>query len=351
MHQPTRKPGKRNLRKTVDLNHVARAVERFQRRNGAAAQAQTRVDRVLDHRHLIVRGDFQKSPALGHRQDGAGRIVKIGRDENEFHAVLHQHGFERIDVEADMARARRIGFDAHGERANARAGENCDRARIGGILERDRIARAQKRLADKVDRLLAAVGDQQLLVADVQAFAAKHFDQQPLERFVAVRRAKLQNAAAFVAQHGIATAAEFFDREEFTRRPRNRERDGAWRNIRHQAAQAIFAALVGKQRFPAQRTAVAIRARRRRELLHRRVANECAATHVPLDQPFGFEFGIGVRDRRAVHAELTGKLAARGYAIAGAKLARMNQSAQLVAAIARRAEYGFRVVNGAVALA
>jgi hypothetical protein len=51
---------------------------------------------------------------------------------------------------------------------------------------------------------------------------------------------------------------------------------------------------------------------------------------VALDQAFGLEFGVGVGDGSAVNAELSGKLAAGGDAVARAKLARMNEGAKLV---------------------
>ena len=50
-----------------------------------------------------------------------------------------------------------------------------------------------------------------------------------------------------------------------------------------------------------------------------------------LNQPFGFEFRVGVRHRGAMNAELPGQFAARGNAVAGAQLAGMHQRAQLVA--------------------
>ena len=64
-----------------------------------------------------------------------------------------------------MAGAARIGFDAYGERANASPGKNRNRARIRRILQRHGIAGAQKCFAKEIDGLLAAVGDEQLLVA------------------------------------------------------------------------------------------------------------------------------------------------------------------------------------------
>ena len=58
---------------------------------------------------------------------------------------------------------RGVRFDTDRESANARAGKNCDCARICRIFQHDGIARPQKRFAEQVDGLLAAVGDKQLL--------------------------------------------------------------------------------------------------------------------------------------------------------------------------------------------
>ena len=56
-----------------------------------------------------------------------------------------------------MAGAARVGFDAHRQRTNPRAGKNRDRAGIGWIFKRDGVARPQKCFADEVNGLLAAV--------------------------------------------------------------------------------------------------------------------------------------------------------------------------------------------------
>src|SRR5580700_9224498 len=76
------KARKRNLRKTVDLDHIVRAIESFERRNHASAQAQTGIDTVLDHGYLIPRGDIQEAPALGDWQNCPSGIMEIGRYED-----------------------------------------------------------------------------------------------------------------------------------------------------------------------------------------------------------------------------------------------------------------------------
>ena len=61
------------------------------------------------------------------------------------------------------------------------------------------------------------------------------------------------------------------------------------------------------------------------------IANERATSHVAVDEAFGFELGVGVGDGRAVDAQLRGKFAACGNALARAQIAAMNEGADLVA--------------------
>ena len=98
-----------------------------------------------------------------------------------------------------MTLARWIGFDRHGEHAGAGAGKNGNCAGIGGIFQRDGVTGTQKRFADQVDGLLAAVGDQELLGANVLPFAPEPIDKLLAQRLVAVGRAERKNAAAFAA--------------------------------------------------------------------------------------------------------------------------------------------------------
>ena len=75
------KARKRNFRKTVDLNHIAVAVQRFEAGNVGASQTKARVNAVLNHRHLIARRKFEQTLSLGERHGRTRRIVEIRRDE------------------------------------------------------------------------------------------------------------------------------------------------------------------------------------------------------------------------------------------------------------------------------
>jgi hypothetical protein len=59
-------------------------------------------------------------------------------------------------------------------------------------------------------------------------------------------------------------------------------------------------------------------------------AYERATAHVPLNEAFGFELRVGVRDRGTVHAEDLREFAAGWDAITRTQVAGVNEGAQLV---------------------
>jgi hypothetical protein len=66
-------------------------------------------------------------------------------------------------------------------------------------------------------------------------------------------------------------------------------------------------------------------------LLGRNATNVGTASDVPLNHSFGFKFGIRIRYRGAVYAELRGQLAARRDSVTRSELAGMDQGAKLIA--------------------
>jgi hypothetical protein len=61
------------------------------------------------------------------------------------------------------------------------------------------------------------------------------------------------------------------------------------------------------------------------------------------DQSFGFQFSVGVRNRRTVDAELASKFAAGRDAVSGAKLAGMHERSQLIAKLHVQGYVAFRL--------
>ena len=131
--------------------------------------------------------------------------------------------------------------------------------------------------------------------------------------------------------YGI-NSPEFFDRKKFLRRTRGDEANRIGGNFWHQPAQRFLGAIVGEKRFPARGSVtITIGARRRSELSGGRAGNKRSAPHVPLDQTFGFEFGVSVGHGGAVDAQVGSEFAAGRDAVAGAQFPAMDQRAQLIA--------------------
>ena len=193
-----------------------------------------------------MRSNFEKPAALRQRKHCPGWIVKIGRDENEFHAVLQQHGFERVQIQADMADAPGVRFNANGQHTHTRSGKYRHCPRICRVLEGYRIARTQKGFAHQIDGLLAATRDQELLAANVQAVRAKEFNEDALQRLVPVRGTELQDVSAITAQYRIAAAPKFFNWKKLFGGPSCYKRNRIGRNIRHQASEIFVGSLVRK---------------------------------------------------------------------------------------------------------
>ncbi len=86
----------------------------------------------------------------------------------------------------------------------------------------------QQNARDQIERLLAAVGDDEIVARRRQTLRARLFQQIAPQRFVAAGRPELQDVRQIVPrQHGFATGAEIVQREEIARRPRHHEADFA----------------------------------------------------------------------------------------------------------------------------
>ena len=91
---------KRHLREAIDLNHQICAVELPERRQRSFVAVQPGVYMIFDHRRLMARGDFEQLAARFKRQRGAGRIMKIWREDNQLHTIGRKRGFERAHVQS-----------------------------------------------------------------------------------------------------------------------------------------------------------------------------------------------------------------------------------------------------------
>jgi len=211
--------------------------------------------------------------------------------------------------------------------------KNCHHSRIRRVFHDYGIARTHKRFTDQIERLLAAIGDQQVFIFGRDAIVMQHLEQSLFQRRIAVRRPKIQHFRRFALQHGVHASLQFLNREKFFRRSRHDKGQRIFRQIGRQTAKHLFSSLIGEEQLPPD-SAISIQHRRRRRSDLQSVAislDERAAPNVSLNQSFRFEFSVGVRHGGAVHAEHSRKLAAGRNAVTGAQIARMNKGPQLIA--------------------
>ena len=96
----------------------------------------------------------------------------------------------------------------------AHAGQQVLQPGVDGIFDRHRIAGAQQHAADQVERLLAAVGDEQVVAGTGQPLPPRLLQQVAAQRFVAAGRTELQDVGEIGAsQHRRATGAKLIQRE------------------------------------------------------------------------------------------------------------------------------------------
>src|SRR5260370_1245500 len=161
----------------------------------------------------------------------------------------------------------------------------------------------------------------------------QHLKQRFFQRRVAIRRTKIQHFRAFAPKHRIHANLQFFDGKILLCRAGHNKRERIFRHVGSEAAKDLFPAFIGEEEFPAN-SPVPIQDRRRRWRDLQSVAvslDERAASHVTLNQAFGFQLGVSIRHRGAVNAEHGCELAASRNAVAGPQIARVHKRAQLVA--------------------
>ena len=114
-----------------------------------------------------------------------------------------------------------------------------------------------KALLIRVERLLAAAGDEEIFVFRGNAVAAEEFEQSFFEGRVAVAGAEREDVAGFAAEDGVDAVHQLIDREKFGGGARHDERESVFGGGGGEAAQGFVAAFVGEEEFPAD-TVVAV---------------------------------------------------------------------------------------------
>ena len=165
-------PGGEDLREGADVEDEVAAVELIERRQRLAAEAQQAVGVVLDDQHLPRAGELDQAPPPRQRHRHPGRVLE-GRDRvDEFGpppvgVELGEHGFELLDPHPVL-----VALDL--DDVGLVAAEDRHRARVGRRLADDDVAGVDEGLADEVDRLLAAGGDDHVLGVGKHSLGAHH---------------------------------------------------------------------------------------------------------------------------------------------------------------------------------
>ena len=155
---------------------------------------------VLDQGDVPFPGHLHEGLTAGIAHGAAGGILEVGQHIGQTRLVgtaadlpgevLDQHAFV-IAVHAD-------GHGLHG-------GEGLQRAEVGGLLDQQTAALVQEHLADQVQRLLAAGGDQDLLGIDVPG---QEVGNCLAQRGKAFGGRVLQGCGAVALHHGLAGFGE-----------------------------------------------------------------------------------------------------------------------------------------------
>jgi hypothetical protein len=325
--------GESDLREAVHVNHEIRVIELLERGNADIAGVQARVDVVFDDGNLVAGGEFQKATTGIEGHGGAGGILKIGRKDEQLDAIGGERGFESIQIKAERLAGFGVGAHGNAEATRANAMENGGGAGVGGILHDDGVARAHKGFGDEVESLLTTSGDEKGFVFGGNTVVVEELEERLLEGRVAVGGAEIENFGAFAAEGGVGAGLQFFHGEKFGCRTRHNEGEHVLWSRGGEAGENFFAAFIGEEKFPAKAIAIVEERRRgRRDFQAVAIgADKSAAAHMALDEALGFEFGVGVGDGGAMDAKRESEFTAGGDAVAGAKIASVDQGTKLVA--------------------
>jgi hypothetical protein len=115
----------------------------------------------------------------------------------------------------------------HGDHLGLVGREGLQRAEVGGRLHRDAAAGINQHLADEVEPLLRAGGDEHLLRVDRHALFGQVRCDPFAQRRIAFAGGVLQRLARGVAQHAGGGFAHRFDREGVGRGQAAGQRDDA----------------------------------------------------------------------------------------------------------------------------
>ena len=288
-----------HLGKAAKQDGAAVFIQLLDGRQRLAFVAQIAIGVVLDHRHAR-RARRLEHLAPGRQRQGCARgVLEIRGHHQEARPLALQHALQLRDIQPFRAHR-----NAH--KLSANSGQQVLQARVDGVLDRYRVAGPQHHAADEVERLLTAIGDDQIVAGTRQVLAARLFHEVAAQGLETRGRAQLQDAGQVLPrQHRRATGAEFIQRKQRARRPRHLEADDFAAEPRGRPARMSrgrhIAAL--EQRIPIDPAGA------QRAPCHRVPRHETAAAHLAGDQPFGFEHFVRRRDGGTIQSKQASQFA------------------------------------------
>ena len=164
------------------------------------------VEVALHHRHPVLDGELQHAAAALGRQHRARGVLE-GRDQvDELRPVTRERLLQRVDAHA-------VVVDRQADDVGPRPPEREERARIGGALRQDDVARGEESPGEDVQPLLAAGRHEDLLGRRADAARAEPARQGLPEEGIAPGRGRVVEASVSAGQ-GVQERVERRDRVE-----------------------------------------------------------------------------------------------------------------------------------------
>ena len=212
-----------DLGQGAEVDDPARRVERVQRRQRLALEAQLAVGVVLHEQQVALLGVRHQRAAALEGERGAGRVLERRDDVEELRrAALRQQPLVRVGqpVEPDALAVHRHLVDLGAAGREGRHG-----AGVGRPLGQDRVARVEHDAAQEVDRLLPAGRDDELARARLGAALGHQRGQRVAELVDALGRPVLQRARPALGDDALGQLVQEVGREGARVRQAARQRD------------------------------------------------------------------------------------------------------------------------------
>ena len=180
-----------------DLDDASEAIESGKPDCGLLLEVAERV--VLEDQNVVILGEPQDAMGDRGRERRAGRVLQAGVGQVKARPVFGENPCERFDFRAGRGHRDRDDFRA------ARLQER-EEVEIAGVVDHDRVARAEQEPADEIERLRAGIGHDHLVGIDQHGAFGQANGEKAAQRGVAQRLVVLAPPERVVAR-GLAQGA------------------------------------------------------------------------------------------------------------------------------------------------